>query len=445
MIRRPLPILVLLVCSLSAAATPQTDIRKIFERHYSPEEPGAVLLAVREGEVIFREARGLADAELRTPLRPEMLFKIGSITKQFAAAAILKLAAEGRLALSDPLSKYVAGFPDALTIEHLLTHTGGVAEYTPMPEYHANLRQDTTVDAMVALIRSKPLEFTPGTQYKYTNSAYFLLGATIEKVTGESFASYLKKSVLEPNGLTHTRMDSLTEIIPNRARGYDRDANGLRNATIYSPTRAYSVGGLLSTVDDLRRWNERAVNDPQLARAFDMHKLSDGKPTGYGYGWFISDLEGAKVIEHGGDIPGFTAHVLTIPEKKIFVALLSNDAQHQPRADFIATKAALALLGKTYDPVAITLDAAALDRVTGTYKSASGAERRVFREGSKLFIERVGGRRSEVFPSSATTFFYPDSFLTAELARIGGEDVLVLRNRGTEIDRAAKVVSSSKD
>jgi D-alanyl-D-alanine carboxypeptidase len=445
MIRRTPLFLVLCLFSLTAAATPQADVRKIFERYYSPDEPGAVVLAVRDGEVIFREARGLADVELRTPLRPDMLFKIGSITKQFAAAAILKLAAENKLALTDPLSKYVPGFPDTLTLEHLLTHTGGVAEYTPMPEYDANIRQDATVEQMVSLIRAKPLEFTPGTQYKYTNSAYFLLGAAIEKVTGEPFAAHLKKAVLDPAGLTNTRMDSLADIIPNRARGYERGPNGLRNATIYSPTRAYSVGGLLSTVDDLRRWNERAVADPQLARAFDIHKLADGKPTGYGYGWFISELEGARVIEHGGDIPGFTAHVLTIPEKKIFVALLSNDAHHQPRADFIATNMALSLLGKTYAPVAVTLDEAALDRVTGTYKSVTGAERRVFREGSKLFVERVGGRRSEVLPSSATTFFYPDSFLTVELARIDGEDVLVLRNRGTEIDRAAKVVSSSND
>lgn len=439
MLRRPLLVTILLCVCLSAAATPQSDVRKIFEKYYSPDEPGAVLLAVRDGEVIFREARGLADVELRTPLRPEMLFKIGSITKQFAAAAILKLANEGKLALTDPLSKYVSGFPDELTIEHLLTHTGGVAEYTPMPEYHSQLRQDAKVEEIVALIRAKPLEFTPGSQYKYTNSAYFLLGAAIEKIAGESFASYLKKAVLDPAGLTHTRMDSLTEIIPNRARGYDRDANGLRNATIYSPTRAFSVGGLLSTVDDLRRWNERAVASPELARAFKIYRTSSGKPTGYGYGWFVNELEGSRVIEHGGDIPGFSAHVLTIPEKKIFVALLSNDAQHQPRADFIATKVALALLGKTYDPVAVTLDAAALDRVTGTYKSVTGAERRVFREGSKLFIERTGGRRSEVLPSSATSFFYPDSFLTAEFTRIGDEDVLVLRNRGTEIDRAARV------
>ncbi|HEX8251822.1 MAG TPA: serine hydrolase domain-containing protein [Thermoanaerobaculia bacterium] len=442
MIRRALFLLSLLVC-FAAHATPaeQADIRALLDRYYKADEPGAVVLAVRDGEVIVREPRGLADLELRTPLRPDMLLKVGSITKQFTAAAILKLAGENKLALSDPLSKYVSGFPDTLTIEQLLTHTSGVAEYTPIPEYRTNLRQEITTDAMVALVRAQPLEFTRGTQFKYTNSAYFLLGAAIEKITGESFGTYLKRAVLEPAGLTSTRMDSLTEIIPNRVRGYDRDAGVLRNATIYSPSRAYAVGGLLSTVDDLRRWNEQAIANPQLARAFTVHKLADGKSTGYGFGWFINELEGARVIEHGGDIPGFTAHVLHIPEKKVFVALLSNDAQHVPRPDFIATKIALVLLGAKYEPIAISLGADALDRVVGTYKSASGTERHVFREGTRLYIERVGGRKSEVLPSSATTFYYPDTFLSVELQG----DVLILRNRNTEIDRATRVTSSKPE
>ena len=426
--------LVLFAFALGALGSPREDARAILDRYYKADEPGAVVLAVRDGETVLREARGLADVELRTPLRPDMLIKIGSISKQFTAAAVLKLASDGKLAVTDPLSKYVSGFPDTLTLEHLLTHTGGVAEYTAIPEYHAALRQDAAPEEIVTLIRAKPLEFAPGAQYKYTNSAYFLLGAAIEKAAGEPLASYVKKAVLDPAGLTSTRVDSLTEIIPNRARGYDRDAKGIRNATLYSPTRAFAVGGLLSTVDDLRRWNERVVADPLLTRALTAHTLN-GKSTGYGYGWFVNSLEGARVIEHGGDLPGFTAHVLTVPEQKVFVALLSNDAHHQPRADFIATKIALVLMGKKYEPVAIAADAAALDRVVGTYRSAAGAERRVFREGSKLYIERAGGRRSEVLPSGATTFFYPDSFLTAEI----DGDTLVLRNRSTEIDRATRV------
>lgn len=439
--RASLVILTLLL-TVSLQASPQSEVTALLERHYSPSEPGAVVLAVRDGEVIFRGARGLADVELQTPLRPEMLFRLGSITKQFTAAAILKLAAEGKLALSDPLSKYVSGFADTITLDHLLSHTAGVAEYTAFPEYHAQLRQDATVDEIVALVRARPLEFTPGTRYKYTNSAYFLLGAAIEKVTGETYAAYLRKAVLDPAGLAKTRMDSLTEIVPNRARGYDRDGAVLRNATLYSPTRAYAVGGLLSTVDDLRRWNEHALSDPQLARAFDLYELSDGSSTGYGRGWFVSALEGTRVVEHGGDIPGFSAHVLTLPEKKIFVAVLSNDARRTPRPEYIATKIAFILLGRKHDPIAVAIDGTAVDRLIGTYRNAAGVERRVLREGEKLYIER-GGRRSEVLPSSATTFFYPDTFLSVEFTRDDGAEVLVLRNRGNELDRATKVTSSN--
>lgn len=430
--RLTLLLLSLLLSFACATARPPASPASILDRYYKADEPGAIVLAVRDGHVVMREGRGLADLELGTPLRTDMVMKLGSITKQFTAAAILTLADEGKLSLQDPLSQYVSGFDDAVKLEHLLTHTAGVAEYTPMPEYRAALRQDAAVEEIVALIRSKPLEFVPGAQFKYTNSAYYLLGAVVEKASGQPYASYLQNAVLKPAGLTQTRLDSLTEIIPNRAKGYDRDANGIRNATIYSPTRAYSVGGLLSTLDDLRRWNEHAVANPRLQAAFTR------QPSGYGYGWFINELEGAKVIEHGGDIPGFSAHVLTIPDRRIFVAVLSNDAQHTPRPDFVATKIALSLLGKPYEPVAIALPAEALDAFTGIYKNAAGTKRQVTREGTKLFIERTGGRRSEIVPMSADTFFYPDTFMSVQFAREGEAMVMVLRNREVEVDRATR-------
>ena len=429
-----------LALSLLLAATPAERIPQLLERYYPANEPGAVVLVEQEGKAIHRKAYGLADVELQTPLQPEHLLKVGSISKQFTSVAILKLVEAKKLSLDDKPAKFLADFPHDVTIEQLLTHTSGVAEYTAIPEYHAALRQDATVGEIVALIRAKPLAFPPGTKYQYTNSAYFLLGAIVEKVSGTTLAEFLRKEVLDPQGLSNTRVDVLQDIIPNRARGYERAAGKIRNATMYSPTRAFSVGWLLSTVDDLSKWNRALHGDkvlpaPLLERAFTSAKLPDGTLTNYGLGWFVSELEGARVIEHGGDIPGFSSHVLSIPEKKIFIAVLSNDAHHDPRPDFVATQIATLLLGKPWDPVAIALTDAELEGFTGTYRNAAGVERKVSRDGTRLFIERVGGRRSEVFPLSKDTLFYAHSFMTAQFLPDG---TLVLRNRGKEVDRAKK-------
>ncbi|HEX8410360.1 MAG TPA: serine hydrolase [Thermoanaerobaculia bacterium] len=430
----------LLVATTVNAAQPVERITQLLARYYPANEPGAVVLVERDGKTLLRTAYGLADVELQTALKPEHLMKVGSISKQFTAVAILKLAEAKKLSLEDKASKYLTDFPHDVTIEQLLTHTAGVAEYTAIPEYGAALRQDATVDEIVGLIRAKPLAFAPGTKYQYTNSAYFILGAIVEKASGTALAEFLRKEVLDPQGLAQTRVDTLQDIIPKRARGYQRAEGKIRNATMYSPTRAFSVGWLLSTVDDLSKWNRvlhggKVLPAPLLERALTSAKLADGTPTNYGLGWFLGELEGARVIEHGGDIPGFSSHVLSIPERKIFVAVLSNDAHHEPRPDFVATQIATLLLGKPWDPVAISLTDAELDAFTGTYRNAAGVERKVTRDGTRLFIERVGGRKSEVFPLSKDTLFYASSFMTAQFLPDG---TMVLRNRGKEMDRAKK-------
>lgn len=425
---------------LLAAAPSEQRIPQLLERHYPANEPGAVVLVEQDGKTLLRRAYGLADVELQTPLRPEHLLKVGSISKQFTSVAVLKLVHAGKLALDDKAAKHLPGFPHDVTIEQLLTHTSGVTEYTAIPEYHAALRQDATVDEIVGLIRARPLAFAPGTKYQYTNSAYFLLGAIVEKASGVTLSEFLRREVLEPQGLASTRVDALEEIIPNRARGYQRAGGKIRNATLYSPTRAFSVGWLLSTVDDLSKWN-RAPHDGKVlpaalrTRAFTSARLPDGTLTNYGLGWFVNMLEGARVIEHGGDIPGFSSHVLSIPEQKIFVAVLSNDAHHEPRAEFVATQIATFLLGKPWDPAAVALDDDALNAFTGTYRNAAGVERRVTREGTRLFIERVGGRKSEVFPLSKDTLFYAHAYMTVQFLPDG---TMVLRSRGKEIDRATR-------
>jgi D-alanyl-D-alanine carboxypeptidase len=433
-------VLVLLAACTTVAPPAQpplaADLQHLLARYYPADRPGAAVLVVRDGQVLLRNGYGLADMELKTPIRPEMLFRIGSITKQFTAAAVLDLIEQKKLSLDTRIGSVLDGFSApaaAITVEQLLSHTSGIGEYTEVQEYRPQLRQDANPEDILDLIRQRPLEFSPGTRYRYTNTAYFILGAMVEKTTGIGLAQHLRYTVLDPHGLTNTRHDSLTEIIPNRVRGYERGPGGLRNATLYSPTRAYAIGDLLSNVDDLHRWNELVIGGKVLPASLQERALTPGQGN-YGFGWFINTLEGERVIEHGGDIPGFSAHVLTIPSRRIFVAVLSNDASHEPRADFVAAQLATFVLGKPYDPRPVTVTDAELDALAGTYVNADGVERLVFRENAKFYIQPVGGRRSEVLPLGGNRFFYPNTFLTAEFR----DSVLILRHRGEEQDRATR-------
>jgi D-alanyl-D-alanine carboxypeptidase len=185
--------LVLVAAATSAQAAGKTDLAsyadRLFTETYPADEPGAAVLIVHDGETVLRKGYGMANLELEVPIRPEMVFEIGSVTKQFTAAAILKLAEQGKLALEDDVRKHLPGYPThgkTITIEHLLTHTSGIPSYTGLPEWQARVREDLTVQQLVGIFQDKPLEFEPGERYSYNNSAYVLLGAVIEKLSGKS-------------------------------------------------------------------------------------------------------------------------------------------------------------------------------------------------------------------------------------------------------------------
>jgi D-alanyl-D-alanine carboxypeptidase len=419
----------------------------ILAQTYRSGEPGAVVLIVQGDRTLLRKGYGLADVELGVPLTPDHRLKVGSISKQFTAVAALQLVEQGKLSLDDPLSKYLAGFNEkaaGVTIRQLLTHSSGLGNYLADPGYHANLRQDTTTAEIVSLIASLPMEFDPGSRFAYSNSGYFVLGALIEKITGRPLAEVLREDVFRPAGLKETFVDSIPEIIPRRASGYDRREGKLRNATLYSPTRAQGVGDIVTTVDDLRRWND-AVSTAQVGRRDFLEEARRdlsvaGKPSGYGYGWFIGTLEGEGVIEHGGDIPGFSAHVLTIPSKKIFVAVLSNDAHHDPRPDFVANQLATFLIGKPWDPKPVALGAKRIAELTGVYANEAGARWTVTSEGERLFIQRTGGPKFEIQAMADGRLFYPRTFRTIRVEEGDGKArALVFQMKGSEIARGVRV------
>lgn len=403
---------------------------------YKPGEPGAAVLVKKQGKIILRKGYGMADLEMGLPMEPDMIFRLGSITKQFTAVAILVLAEQGRLSLEDDITKFLPDYPTqgkAITIEHLLTHTSGIKSYTDMPEWLPLQRKDMTVEDIIDLFKNQPMDFAPGERWKYNNSGYILLGAIIEKVSGKTYEDFLQKHIFAPLSMEHSYYGSASRIIPRRIPGYAKGNSGFENAPYLSMTQPYAAGSLLSSVDDLATWNEallagKLIKRETLERAFRPYKLKDGTNTGYGYGWFNSDYQGHRFIEHGGGIHGFTTYALAVPEDQIYVALLTNSAIEGRNPEPLAFRTAALALGKPYkEPVAITLPEKDLDPLVGVYLNAQNEERTITRQGAKIFSQRAGGGRSEILPSSQTEFFFTDDMARIEFTRDEKGEVTGLR------------------
>jgi CubicO group peptidase (beta-lactamase class C family) len=392
-------------------------IDKLLSDVYKPDGPGAAVLVKKQGNVILRKGYGLANLELNVPVEPDIIFRLGSVTKQFTAVAILMLAEEGKLSLQDEITRFLPDYPTQgkkITVEHLLTHTSGIKSYTDLAEWLPLQRKDMTVAEIIDLAKDKPMEFAPGERWKYCNSGYVLLGAIIEKASGKTYADFLEQRIFGPLGMKSSCYDSTSRIIPRRASGYSKGNSGFENAPYLSMSQPYAAGSLASSVDDLATWTEsllagKLVKSETLEKAFTSYKLKDGLDTKYGFGWCISDYEGHRLIEHGGGIHGFLSHALFFPEDQIFVAMLTNSAIQELQPEPLVFKAGCLALGIPYkEPIPISLSEKELEPLTGVYADALGEELYITRQGSQLFCQTSGAGKSEIRPVSATEFFFTD-------------------------------------
>jgi CubicO group peptidase (beta-lactamase class C family) len=287
---------------------------------------GAVLVAVH-GKPVLREGFGLANREWNIAVTPETEFRIGSMTKQFTATAILQLAERGKLALSDPIAKYYAAAPKAwnsVTIAQLLSHRSGIPNFTELPGFADGIaRRDLSPEQVIALTRDAPLHFAPGSQYEYSNSGYALLGYVIEKQSGQPYADYLREHVFHPLGMEHTGYDVSADILPRRASGYSREKDVWKNASFTSMSVPYAAGALYSTVDDLLIWDQALAAAKPLSRA-SLESMFTDHGSHYGYGYVIDEDAGHRREWHNGGINGFTAYMARYPADDLTVIVLAN-------------------------------------------------------------------------------------------------------------------------
>ena len=400
----------------------KTLIQKELQNHFKPDEPGVTLLVAKKGEVIFSGAIGMANLELDIPMKADNVLRIGSITKQFTAVAILMLQEQGKLNINDDITKHLPSYPtngEKITIEHLLTHTSGIRSYTSLPYFMQDIKDDKSTTEMLDLFKDKEMLFDPGTEFSYNNSGYFLLGVIIEKVSGITYEDFIEKNVFEKVGMKNSYYGRADQIIPNRASGYELEGGETVNAPYISMTIPYAAGSLLSTVEDLYKWNQavfayQLIKKPSLDKATISYVLKNGETTDYGYGWGINSFYGEKVIQHSGGINGFTTNAMYLPEQDIFIVALSNGENPSFFTQLIAAK----IIGKHPITEKKSLDPKVLADYVGIYQVENSKDKRTIKiKDGHLTSFRTGGNLMNLYPYDKDIFYFERSLDIFEFKR----------------------------
>lgn len=337
---------------------------------------GVSVAVVKGRDTILMKGYGLADIENEVPASATTVYRIGSITKQFTSAAIMRLVDEGKLSLDDTLGKMLPSVAPAwqgVTLRRLLNHTSGIRSYTSIGRrWQSRWREDMLPDTIVGLVRGDTLDFKPGAQWRYNNTGYVLLGMIIERASGKPYATYLEDAFYKPLGLSQTYYCSQKPIIKHRAQGYDRAGRQLLNTEYLSMTQPFSAGALCSTVGDLVAWQRalvggRIVRPTSYVAMTTPEALTDGKPITYGFGLGVGTLEKHRKVSHGGGINGFITDLVYYPDDTLHVVVLANTSPSNPGrlGDQIA-RVALGLPLRT-PPAGVALAAAERARYVGNY------------------------------------------------------------------------------
>jgi len=382
--------------------------------------PGVAVLVARDGKVVLQGGFGLADVAAKTPITPATKFRIGSISKQFTAAAVLRLVEQRKLALGDSLEQYFPGFANGreITLRHLLTHTSGLHSYTDKPEFLGRVTHAIAPEELIAWFRDDPPDFAPGAKFHYCNSGYFLLGAIVAKVSGRSLDDYLRETLFEPLGMRDTGTYVNSAPPPGMAQGYSFKDGKCEAALDWDMSWAGGAGALYSTVGDLFRWNEalfggRVLNASSFQAATTPIKLpADVDAMSYGYGLVMSTLKGLPVIGHNGGLNGWSSDLLRVTAPHCTVVVLANALPPGPGLvpGQISRSLAERLLAeeiKKIPPLTedLTVDPTSFKDYVGRF-DYHGAILTVSVEGDAVYAQLTGQPKYRIFPKAKDEFFW---------------------------------------
>ncbi len=338
---------------------------------------GVSVAVVHRGDTLLLKGYGLADLEWNVPVTADAVFEIGSMTKQFTAAAVLQLAEQGKLYLDADITTYLPDYDTQgrrIPLRRLLDHTSGIKGYTEMPVFGEIMMRDLPRDSLVAKFEAVPFDFEPGTAQIYNNSAYFLLGLIIEKASGEPYEEYVERHLFDALGMTRSYYCDESAVVARRAHGYDQGPQGLRQKGYLDHAWPYAAGSLCSTAGDLVRWNQalhggQVVSAASYADMTTPDPLADGTLIRYGMGLSSLDDNGRKALAHGGGINGFLSDGWYYPDEDLIVVVLQNSAGMRPPAA-LSRRLIEAVIGPGAPPPPATY-AGDLSKLTGRYRGPS--------------------------------------------------------------------------
>lgn len=444
---KPLQLIVALILSattlITTAQNLETDIDRLVSEMYTSDGPGISLLVAKNGKTIYKKAFGQSNLELEVPMTTDNVFELASITKQFTAVSILMLEEQGKLSLQDPITKFIPDYPTKgknITVHHLLNHTSGVKSYTDMANFMSQARTDMELDVLIDAFKNEPMDFDPGEAFKYNNSGYILLGKVIEVASGENYEDYIEKNIFGKLGMTHSRYGSKKELIKKRARGYQPEGDGYRNADYLSMTLPHAAGSLMSTVEDMLIWqnslnNHTLIKQSSLDKAINGSTLNDGEEITYGYGLGKMDLRGSKGYTHSGGIFGYTTNGIYLIDEDVYVIGLTNCGCKDVGA--ITQKVAAMVIGKPYPNYkdAITVSQDKLQQWVGAYEFTDGAIRHIELTDGVLASTREGSDAAaafEIHPMTETQFLFEDGMITYDFMMADGNRTATFTVDGQE-------------
>jgi CubicO group peptidase (beta-lactamase class C family) len=413
------------------------ELDKVLKEEFSLNNTGVAALVSSNGKIIYKKAIGMANAELNVPMQTDNVFRIASITKQFTSVAILQLMENGKLNLQDEITKFIPDYPvqgATITIEHLLTHTSGIRDFTSMRDTMQRSKMDFTPVQMIALFKDQPIRFSPGSKYEYSNSNYIILGYIIEKLSGKSYGQYLEDNFFKPLGMTSSFYGNDSKIIKKRAAGYTKSGEVIKNADVISMTQPYAAGAIMSTAEDLFKWHQavqsyKLVQKETLDKAFTKFKLTNGTESNYGYGWRLGYIQGSPSIGHAGMIPGFMSMAMYLPQNDVYVVVLSNCDCVSP--EMATVKLAAVAIGQPYATKEITLESSILQSYAGVYENKNGEQRVITVQNGKLYSQRGASPKAGLKAFEKNKFFFDDPMITMEfVANTNGKtEKLIIKSR----------------
>jgi len=419
-----------------------SKIDEYLTAHHKMNQFNGSVLVAQEGKVILNKGYGMAVEEFDIPNDPQTKFRIGSLTKQFAAMAIMILEEKGMLSTDDYLSKYIPDYPNGykIKLEHLLSHTSGIPDHTELEDFNKDRRvYHYDLKKTIETFKYLPLEFSPGEKFRYSNSGYILLGYIIEKVANESYENFIAKNIFEPLNMINSGYEHVDKIVKHHACGYAFKNDEIEKADYRNISNAQASGALYLTTGDIYLW-DRALYTDKLVSPKSLEKMFTPVTENYGYGWGIVNILNRKMVGHNGETEGFSSNITRFPNENVCIILLSN--LEEAPVGKVGIDVAAILFGENYKVPKIRnivkVNPDILDEYVGEYELEPNFSFTISKENTQLYCKATGQKAFEIYPESESEFFL--KVIDAQISFVRGKnnkvEKLVLHQNGK--DFAAK-------